>query len=150
VAPGQTQTVTVGFSPLSPGGANGNVSFSSNGGASTNALSGVGLTPGNLVVNPITLDFGTLPTSVTSQQIFQVTNNGGTTVSNGTAVVNGGPYTILSANTFSLTPGSSTNVTVRFAPVSAGGFTNIVIIGSANGGSSTNIVTGTGAVVPVA
>jgi hypothetical protein len=73
-----------------------------------------------------------------------VSNLGGTPVSNGTATVTGGPYSIVSGGTFSLAGGGSTNVIVRFAPVSVGGYTNSVIFGSANGGASTNTVTGTG------
>jgi len=96
------------------------------------------------------LDFGVIATGTTSQRVFVVTNSGGTTVSNGTASVTGGPFTVLSGATFSLGGGASTNVVVRFAPVAVGDFTNAVLFASANGGSSTNPVTGSGAVVPSA
>ncbi len=147
---GQTGTVTVVFAPATAGGFGDNVVFSSNGGGSTNAVDGVGLTPGKIGVTPAALDFGVIATGTTSQRVFTVTNSGGTTVSNGTATVTGGPYTIVSGATFSLLGGASTNVVVRFAPIAVGSFTNAVLFNSANGGSSTNPVTGSGAIVPVA
>jgi PKD repeat protein len=149
VAGGQTQTVTVAFAPGTSGTFNDSVIFTSNGGDSTNAVNGTGLTSGSITVTPTAHDFGTLATGTTAQTSFTVTNSGGTAVSNGTATVSS-PYTIVSGATFSVAGFSSTNVVVRFAPVSAGDFTNNVIFATANGGVATNAVTGTGAIVPVA
>ncbi|HUJ08459.1 MAG TPA: glycosyl hydrolase family 28 protein [Verrucomicrobiae bacterium] len=150
VGAGQTQTVTVGFAPGSAGTFNGSVIFASTGGNSTNAVSGVGLTPGSIAVTPATLNFGTLATGTTAQASFVVTNSGGTTVSNGTATVTSGPFSILSGATFSVPGFGTSNVVVQFAPVSAGGFTNNVVFASANGGVATNTVIGTGAIMPAA
>jgi hypothetical protein len=110
----------------------------------TNAVSGVGLTPGSIAISPAALDFGSLTTGTTAQASFVVTNSGGTAVSNGTATVTGGPYTILSGATFDLPAFSAIDVVVRFAPVSTGGFTNTVVFATANGGNATNTVNGTG------
>lgn len=44
----------------------------------------------------------------------------------------------------------TTNVTMQFAPVGVGGFTNTVMFATANGGAATNTVTGTGGIAPVA
>jgi PKD repeat protein len=44
----------------------------------------------------------------------------------------------------------TTNVVVRFAPGSAGNFSNYVAFTTGNAGNSTNAVTGVGAVVPLA
>jgi PKD repeat protein len=147
---GQTQTVVVSFLPVASGTFSNAVLFSSNGGASTNDVRGVGVTPGQLGVSPVARDFGTIATGTISQAVFTVTNSGGTTISNGTATVTGGPFTIVSGSTFNLTGGTSTNVVVRFAPVSEASFSDTVIFTSANGGNSTNPVTGSGAVVPLA
>jgi PKD repeat protein len=150
LAGGGSTNVVVSFTPSSPGGFTNSIVFTSNGGNSTNAVTGVGLTAGNIAVTPATLDFGTLATGTTAQATFVVTNSGGTSVSNGTAVVSGGPFTIVSGAAFSMSGLGSTNVVVRFAPVSAGGFTNNVVFTTANGGSPTNTLTGIGVLVPVA
>ena len=142
--------VVVQFAPATTGTWTSNVVFISNGGSSTNAVSGMGLTPGNIAVTPATLNFGALATGTTAQASFVVTNSGGTAVSNGTAIVSGGPFTIVSGAAFSVSGLASTNVVVRFAPVSAGGFTNSVVFTTANGGNATNTVSGAGAVRPVA
>ena len=111
---------------------------------------GVGLTPGQLAVSPSGLNFGTLATGTSSQAVFVVSNTGGTMVSNCAASVTGGPYTVSPATTFALVAGASTNLSVQFAPVAAGTFNNSLIVNSANGGTPTNSLTGTGAIVPVA
>ncbi len=149
VPAGGTGTVSVSFIPTSPGTANGNVVFTSNGGASTNGLVGVGLTAGQIGVSPVALHFGFAANGSFTQGVFTVTNGGGSTVSNGAATV-GAPYSIVSGSPFSLPAGGSTNVVVRFSPVAVGGFTNSIIFNTANGGASTNTVTGSGAVVPIA
>jgi PKD repeat protein len=150
VAGGQTTTVTVAFAPVASGTFNGSVTFASNGGNSTNAVSGVGLTPGSIAVTPASLDFGMLVTGMTAQASFVVTNSGGTTVSNGAATVTGGPFTILSGATFSVAGFGTTNVTVRFAPVSVGAVTSSVVFATTNGGTVSNAVTGAGTILPVA
>jgi autotransporter-associated beta strand protein len=150
VAGGQTQTVTIAFAPESVATFHGWVLFSSDGGDSINAVSGAGLTPGNISVLPAAHDFGMLVTGATAQVDFVVTNSGGTAVSNGTAAVTGGPFSIVSDATFSVAGFGSTNVTVQFAPVTADAFTNTVVFATANGGDATNTVTGAAAIVPVA
>ncbi len=142
--------VIVQFAPVTPGTWTSNVVFTSTGGNSTNTVSGMGLTPGSIAVAPATLNFGALATGTTAQASFVVTNFGGIAVSNGTAIVSGGPFTILSGAAFSVPGLSSSNVVVRFAPVSAGAFTNNVVFTTANGGNATNTVSGEGAVAPVA
>ncbi|HUD83992.1 MAG TPA: PKD domain-containing protein, partial [Candidatus Saccharimonadales bacterium] len=142
--------VVVQFAPATTGTWTSNVVFTSTGGSSTNAVSGIGLTPGSIAVTPATLNFGALGTGMTAQASFVVTNSGGIAVSNGTAIVSGGPFTIVSGAAFSVSGLGSTNVVVQFAPVSAGGFTNSVVFTTANGGNVTNTVSGAGAVAPVA
>jgi len=149
VAGGQTATVSVAFAPAASGTFTGSVAFASNGGTSTNTVIGTSLTPGSIGVTPASHDFGTMTTGTTAQITFVVTNSGGTAVSNGTASVSG-PFTIVSGSTFGIAGFGTANVVVQFAPVAVGGFTNSVIFISANGGTATNTVSGTGAIVPVA
>ena len=142
--------VVVQFAPATTGTWTSNVVFTSTAGRSTNAVSGTALTPGSIAITPATLNFGALVTGTTAQASFVVTNSGGLAVSNGTAIVSGGPFTIVSGATFSVSGLGSTNVVVSFAPVSAGGFTNTVVFSTANGGNATNTVIGAGAVAPLA
>ncbi|HUI05409.1 MAG TPA: PKD domain-containing protein [Verrucomicrobiae bacterium] len=146
-----TATVTVQFAPLTVGAYSNAVVFATaNGGDVTNAISGTGQTPGNITVLPAVQDFGTLVTGTTAQLSFVVTNSGGVAVSNGTATVTGGPFSIVSGATFSVPGFGSANIAVQFAPLSAGSFSNDVIVATANGGDITNTVTGAAAIVPVA
>jgi len=138
------------FAPAIAGTWTSNVVFTSTGGSSTNAVSGVGLTPGSIAVTPATLNFGALATGTTAQASFVVTNFGGTAVSNGTAVVSGGPFTIISNTTFSVPGLGSTNVVVRFCAVSAGGFTNNVVFTTAKWRERHEYGDRAGAVAPVA
>lgn len=125
-----------------------NVSLTVSGLGGTNTQTQVSyitaLTPGSISVSPASYNFGSVTTGTTAQTTFVVTNSGGTAVSNGTATVTGGPYTILSGATYSVPGLGATNVVVQFAPVTVGGFSNNVIFATANGGNSTNIVIGTG------
>jgi PKD repeat protein len=107
-------------------------------------------TNAQIAVTPPVLNFGTVAAGTNAQANFVVTNQGGATLTNGTATVTAGPFTILSGTPFTLPPSGSTNVVVRFTPGSAGNFTNTVTFTSGNGGNSTNTATGTGAVIPAA
>jgi PKD repeat protein len=148
VAAGQTGIVIVSFSPLSAGAFATNVVFSSNGGSSTNAVSGTGLTPGQINVTPASTNFGTIVTGATVQATFVVTNTGASVVSNGTATVSAGPFAIVSGSPFNLAGFGTNQVLVSFTPPTEGAFSNTVMFTSANGGRSTNAVAGTGAIVP--
>jgi PKD repeat protein len=150
VAPGQTGQVQVSFSPLSSGSFSNLAVFTSNGGNSTNAVTGNALTAPQLSVSPASLNYGTIAVGSNAQSSFVVTNLGGVALTNGVATVNAGPFSILSGTPFNLPGFGVTNLVVRFTPASAGNFTNTVTITTGNGGNSTNTVTGTGAVVPVA
>lgn len=148
VSPGATGTVEVSFLPVAEGSFSNNVLFASNGGGSTNPVTGTGITPGQLLVTPATIDFGTIATGATTQASFVLTNTGGT-ILNGTAVASGAPFTIASGTPFSLDALEFTNVVVAFTPTSANSVTGSVVFAS-DGGNFTNAVTGTGAMVPLA
>jgi PKD repeat protein len=143
---GQTGLVQVAFSPAGVGNFSNVVTFTSNGGNSTNAVTGSGVAPAQLAVSPASLSFGALTVGANAQLSFTVTNAGGVTLSNGVATVPSGPFTILSGTPFSLPAFSTTNLTIRFAPTNSGNFSNAVVITS-SGGNSTNSVTGS-AVAP--
>jgi PKD repeat protein len=144
VNPGQTGQVQVSFSPVQAGSFNGNALFSSNGGNSTNAVAGIGAAPAQIGVSPATLDFGVVLVGTNRQASFVATNIGDITASNVVVTVGGGPFGILSGNSFNLPAHTSTNISVQFTPGSEAVFSNYVSIVSANAGSSTNGVTGIG------
>ncbi len=146
VASGTTGLVLISFSPSAVGMVTSNVIFTSTGGVSTNTVKGTGLASANLIVNPGSLNFGTIATGTTAQASFVVTNTG-SAVLNGTAVA-GGAFTISSGSPFTIAGFSSANVVVGFTPASAGSFTNQVVF-SSNGGGATNVVTGAAAIEPV-
>jgi PKD repeat protein len=136
--------VVVRFAPTSVGSFTTNVIFTTaNGGASTNQVSGTGQTPAQIGVSPPNHDFTAIATGTTEVTTFTVTNYGGIAVSNGTATSTA-PFSISSGTPFSVPGHGSTNVTVQFAPTSAGSFATNVIFTTANAGNSTNQVTGTG------
>ena len=144
---GQTGTVTVSFSPTAAGSFSNTVAFNGNGGVSSNAVTGAALTPAHLNVSPSSQNFGPVATGTTAQTSFVVTNTGGATLS-ATASVSG-VFAIVSGSSYNVAGLGSTNVIVSFTPPSVNSFTGSVIFAS-TGGNSTNIVTGRGAVVPVA
>ncbi len=145
---GQTGLVQVSFSPGSASAFSNVVVFTSNAGNSTNTVTGTGVTPAHLAVSPASLDFGTVAVGANAQASFVLTNLGGAALTNGTAIVNGGPFTLLSGTPFALPGSGSTNLLVRFAPGSAASFSNVVLFAS-DGGNSTNALLGTGALVPI-
>ncbi len=150
VAPGQTNLLSVSFTPSVAGSFSNVVQFVSNGGNTAQTVTGTGLTPAQLAIIPSSLNFGTIAVGSNAQASFTINNLGGATLSNGVASVSGGPFTILSGTPFSLPGFSSTNLVVRFAPGSAASFSNVVVFTSGNDGSSTNSIIGIGAAIPVA
>src|SRR5678815_1111293 len=128
VPPGQTGLVNVGFSPSSSGTFNDTIVFISNGGNSSNSVTGIGLTPPQLSVSPASQNFGTVAVGTNALATFVLTNLGGATLSNGVATLSAGTFTIVSGTPFSLPGFGSTNLIVRFTPTSAANFSNSVLI----------------------
>src|SRR5207249_4786292 len=122
IPPGQAALVSVNFSPAAAGNFSNTVVFISNGGNSTNSVTGIGLTPAHLSVSPASLAFGTVAVGSNALGSLVLTNTGGATLSNGTASVTGGPFTIQSGSPFSLPGFGTTNLVVRFTPAGAGNY----------------------------
>ncbi|HEV2209142.1 MAG TPA: PKD domain-containing protein [Verrucomicrobiae bacterium] len=116
----------------------------------SNQLNVYGLLPtAQLGVSPAGLSFGPVAVGSHAELSLVLTNLGGAPLTNGMATVSG-PFSIVSGTPFSLAPFGATNLVVRFSPAIAGNFTNNLAITTGNGGNSTNVVSGTGAAVPVA
>src|SRR5207244_131995 len=142
LSPAQTGTVVVSFSPSTVGNFSNAVVFSSNGGNSTNAVTGSGFTPALLAVSPQGLGFGTVAVGSNLQASFIATNSGSLPLTNGSVTITTGPFSVISSAAFSIAGFGSTNVLVRFAPASEGSFTNVLTVTSQTAGSSTSTVTG--------
>jgi len=139
---GQSQAVTVRYSPTVPGSNSQLVTFS--GAATVTALvSGVATAPASpsIGVSPPSQNFGSVPVGATADLGFTVQNTGSGTLT-GTASVPA-PFSITSGGAYSLAAGQTQTVTVRYAPTAAVNDTQTVTFTGAAGASTT--VLGTGA-----
>ena len=148
VSAAQTGAVTVTFSPIAPGNYTDSVVFTSGSVVWSNAVTGAALTPAQLSVSPLTINFGTATVGDTVSASFLVNNNGGATLS-GTATITAAGFAVGSGASYNVPGFSSTNVVINFTPSSARSFAGTVIFVS-NGGDSSNTVTGSGTTGPAA
>jgi len=148
VSAGRTGPVTVSFSPASAGSYTNSVVFASGSVVWSNTVTGAALTPAQLSVSPLTLDFGTATAGNTVQASFLVSNNGGAAL-NGTAAIAAAGFAIGAGASYNVPGFGSTNVVISFTPSSARSFAGTAIFVS-NGGNSTNAVTGSGTTGPAA
>jgi hypothetical protein len=136
---GQSQTVTVRFSPTAAQNYNGTVTFTGGGGA-TRPVSGTGYTPPAISVTPSSRDFGSVQVGSYADLTFTVQNTGGGTLTGGASVSS--PFSIISGGSYSLTAGQSQVVTVRFSPPAVQSYSqNVTFTG---GGGATRPVSGSG------
>lgn len=106
--------------------------------------------PPHLLVQPTSIAYGFVAIGQASNQQFLVINAGDVTLTGTVQVDNvGSPFSIVSGSPFSVNGGQTGMVSVSFSPGTVGVFTGSVVFAS-NGGVSTNVVTGSGAVVPTA
>jgi uncharacterized repeat protein (TIGR01451 family) len=126
-----TNTITVGANQVDPNLAN-----------NTSTMLTTVLTPPQLGVSPSSYNFGTETTGTTALATFVVTNEGEATLT-GTATVGGEPFAVLWGNSLRVPGGDSAVVVVGFTPSSVVDYTDSVQFAS-NGGSSTNLLIGTG------
>ncbi len=127
LTPGQSKSVTVRFSPTATGASSGTLSITHNATnqiSPTNVpLSGTGIIRVvNLLVAPASVDFGSVIVGQTADQTITITNQISST---GTLAGNVGslstPFILTGGSgAFSLSPGQSTLVRVRFFPMTAG------------------------------
>jgi len=143
LGPGQSQTVTIRYSPFRSVPDSATVTFTGGAGA-TAQVTGTAAVGPIIQVAPSGLDFG----AVLLQSVFDlpitITNAGVGTLS-GTASV-GVPFSIISGGAYSLTAGQTQVITVRFSPAAAGNFTDMVTL--TGGGGATVGVKGIGTLKP--
>jgi len=146
---GQSTAFSVTFAPQSPGGASGNVAFTSNASDSTLnfPLSGTGVTQGKLTANPASLAFGNVQVGTSTSLTETLSNSGGTSLTISAAAASGPGFSLSGlALPLTLTPGQSTSFTVVFDPAASGAVSGSVNITSTASDSSLSIaLSGTGA-----
>ena len=148
LAAGATCTVTARFTPDGAGSKAASLDvIGTPGGTSTAALTGLGLTPGNLSIAPGTRDFGPVEQGAMSSAFtFTITNMGGQATGALTATLTGtgANQFMLSSNgcTAALAGMASCTVAVRFAPTISGAKSATLTVTGTPGGSVTASVNG--------
>ena len=150
LAPGQSATFSVTFTPKSSGAVNGSVSLNGSASMTTDdaqesnaestptsavvTVSGNGTTPGQISATPSALSFGNVPVGTTQSQTATLTNSGGSSAIISQAVASGTGFSV-SALTLPLTlsAGQSATLTVAFAPQASGSATGNVVLTTSTG-----------------
>jgi hypothetical protein len=120
---GQSTSFTVLFSPTTSGAASGSVSITSTGSNPNLSipLSGTGVTQGDLVANPTSLAFGSVPINTSKSLSEALTNTGGTSLTISAATASGTGFSLSGLSLpLTLTAGQSTSFTVLFSPTTSG------------------------------
>ena len=154
---GQSKSVVVRFSPTSTGPFSGTLPITHNAGNQNSPanvpLIGTGITPIpgtiNISVTPPSVNFGNVALGQLSELTVTITNlTGSTGTLTGTVGTLSAPFSIVSGGGgFSLSPGQSKSVTVRFSPTATGASSGTLSIthNAANQSSPTNVpLSGTG------
>jgi hypothetical protein len=116
--PGQSVTLNVDFSPSSAGPVAG-ILFISGAGLAI-PLNGIGAAPGQLIANPASLSFGSVPAGSSATLMDSFTNTGGANVTISQATVAGTGFTVSGLSLpMVLFPGASVTFTAEFAPQGA-------------------------------
>jgi hypothetical protein len=136
LAPNQSTTFGVVFTPTSAGAGNGILSITAGGSSTTLdiALSGTGVMPVTaaiLTATPASLTFTNVQVGKNQAQSGTVTNTGGSNATISQASVSGTGFSISGLGTnVTLAPGQSAAFSVTFAPQSSGNFSGSVAIAS--------------------
>jgi hypothetical protein len=126
---GQSASFQLTFSPTSAGTVSGGLTITStaNNANLSMAVTGTGVTPGALALNPGNVSFGSVTVGSTQNQPVTITNSGGSSVTITKATAAGAGFSISGlATPLTLTPGQSSSFTVAFAPQAAGSATGSV------------------------
>ncbi|WP_263355842.1 choice-of-anchor D domain-containing protein [Acidicapsa ligni] len=155
LAAGASCAVSVTFAPTASGAAGASLLISDALKSQTVKLTGTGLRPAVITVNPVTMNFGSVQMFVASAaKTLTIGNSGGSPLANPGFTFTGPGSASFSVGTTScgtsLTNGSSCTVQVIFTPLAAGATTATLTVGSSSPGVATGTVAlmGTGLTPP--
>jgi len=133
VTPGNSQDVTVTFTPTAVSNYSATLTITSDDedeGTLTVSLTGAGVTP-EIAVAPISLNYGQVIYSNSSEMSFDVTNIGSADLHYNVAPVNGAGFTLTeTTGSYTLIPGASATFNVTFTASGLGSFTGSIGITS--------------------
>lgn len=147
LAPSQSATLSVTFSPSAAGTASGSVTVTNNDGVSTvAAVTGAGAQAG-LSVTPASASFGTVIQGNTNSQTIQLKNSGNANLTISQATVTGSGFSLSGLSLpMTLTPGQSGTFNVQYSPQSTGSANGTVsIVSNAPNSTATVSLSGSGA-----
>ncbi|MGE0827352.1 MAG: choice-of-anchor D domain-containing protein [Candidatus Binatia bacterium] len=130
LGPGQSETVTIRFTPLSPDFVTGSLRITTNGGVRSVRLHGGQGSQPRLTVSPTSLDFGHVVIPETADRTLTVTNSGEGVLTGRVFLPTFRVFSVLQGETFSLGAQQSQTVTIRFVPPAAGTFTETAFVSS--------------------
>ena len=133
-------TITVSFSPSTPGLRTGSVTLIDANGTQSIALTGQGLSAPGVTLTPANLNFGTVLIGTTgAAQTLLLTNNGGTDLNIASALVSAS-FTIASTTCgATLTAGATCTYSLTFTPPASGAYTGSFTL-TDNAASSPQVV----------
>jgi len=146
LAPSQSASMTVKYSPTASGATAGSVTVTNNDGVNAiAAVTGTGVQAG-LSVTPTSASFGSVVDGNTNSQAIQVKNSGTANLTISQATVTGAGFSTTGlALPLTLTPGQSGTFNVQYAPQGTGSVSGAVSIVSNAPNSPTNVaLSGTG------
>jgi Abnormal spindle-like microcephaly-assoc'd, ASPM-SPD-2-Hydin len=131
LAPGQSTSLNLTYTPRSHGRSSGTVSLASNRGTvGSFTLSGSAVSP-NLTVTPASINFGNVTMGSTQSQSAILSNAGSATLTVNSAKVTGAGFNITGLNLpLSLAPGQSATAKVSFSPPATGTDTGNISLGA--------------------
>jgi hypothetical protein len=145
IAPAQSATLTVKFSPATGGTTSGSVTVTNDQGVNAiAAVTGTGVQAG-ISLTPSSVSFGSVVTGNTNSQTVQIKNNGTSNLTISQATATGTGFSVSGlALPLTLTPGQAGNFNVQYAPQAAGNVSGAVsIVSNAPNSPATVALSGT-------
>jgi subtilisin-like proprotein convertase family protein len=147
LAAAATCTVVVNFRPTSPGPKTASFIVSAaTGGSANGSVSGTGVAPANLTLNPGFQDYGTVAIGSSSSNVTFTVQNIGGVASSAIANTGTGDYTIVNSTCAGvmLAPLATCSIAVRFTPTVIGTRPGTLDVVAAQGGTRSSALTGVG------
>ncbi len=121
--PAESRTLSIRFAPSAVGTQQATLSIESNDPdqpAAAVALAGAALGVPGISVTPAEIDFGTLVLGQSSERALTVRNTGSAELSVVSVKTNDPAFTVIGETAFTLAPGASSKLTIRFLPTAVG------------------------------